>query len=69
MSMLEEVFAFAKEWLKPEGVLIAKVFRGGTETALLNELKLAFKKISHFKPESSRKESTEFYLIAQGFRL
>ncbi len=69
IGMLEEVFTFAKDYLKAEGSLVAKVLRGGTEAKLLAELKKAFKKVTHFKPSSSRTESAEIYVIAQGFRL
>lgn len=68
MMLLEEVFNFCKVCLKPGGVLVAKVFRGGAEQGLLHELKKVFKKISHFKPESSRQESSEIYLIALDFK-
>ncbi len=69
MSLLEEVFDFAKDHLKENGSLVAKVLRGGTEAKLLSELKRSFKKVSHFKPQSSRSESTEIYVVAQGFRM
>ncbi len=69
MGMLEEVFDFAKIFLKPGGALVAKVLRGGTEGKLLAELKKAFRKVTHFKPDSSRSESAEIYVLAQGFRL
>ncbi len=69
IGMLEEVFDFAKTSLKPGGSMVAKVLRGGTESKLLAELKKAFKKVSHFKPDSSRTESSEIFVVAQGFRL
>lgn len=68
MGMLEEVYTFAVERLRPGGSLVAKVLRGGTESKLLGEMKKTFSKITHFKPASSRTESTEIYVIAQGFR-
>lgn len=69
IGMLEDVFEFAKTSLKPGGSMVAKVLRGGTESKLLAELKKAFKKVSHFKPASSRAESSEIFVVAQGFRL
>jgi 23S rRNA (uridine2552-2'-O)-methyltransferase len=68
MVLAEQVFSFAEKFLKTDGTMIIKVFQGGTETYLLNDLKKAFKKIYHFKPKSSRKESVEMYLIASGFK-
>ena len=43
---------------------VAKIFRGGAEVDLLNVVKQNFQQVRHFKPESSRKESSEFYLVA-----
>lgn len=68
ISLLEEVYNFCKTVLSPEGILVTKVFQGGAEATLLKEMKLHFRKIVHFKPSSSRKESPEIYLIAIGFK-
>lgn len=68
MTILEEAYYFAKQVLKPDGSFVAKVFQGGALNELLNELKKDFKTVKHFKPDSSRKESKEVYLIASGFK-
>jgi 23S rRNA (uridine2552-2'-O)-methyltransferase len=68
MNLVEAVIEFAKETLNIGGNMVAKVFQGGTESELLKELKKHFEKIVHFKPQSSRKDSSEIYLIALGFR-
>lgn len=64
MDLCENALIFALKILKPGGHFVAKIFRGGAEGDLLNLVKQNFKKVKHFKPESSRKESSEFYLIA-----
>lgn len=64
MDLCENALIFALSILKPGGHFVAKIFRGGAESELLNLAKQNFKKVKHFKPESSRKESSEFYLIA-----
>jgi 23S rRNA (uridine2552-2'-O)-methyltransferase len=64
MALCESSFDFALTILKPGGHFIAKIFRGGAEGSLLNIAKQKFKTVKHFKPDSSRKESSEFYLIA-----
>ncbi|MCL2566623.1 MAG: RlmE family RNA methyltransferase [Alphaproteobacteria bacterium] len=68
MNLVELTFSFAMEVLKENGVMIAKVFQGGTESTLLAEIKQKFTSVSHFKPPASRKESSEVYLIAKGFK-
>jgi 23S rRNA (uridine2552-2'-O)-methyltransferase len=64
MALCESAVDFALKILKPGGHFVAKIFRGGAETDLLNIVKQHFTTIKHFKPDSSRKESSEFYLIA-----
>jgi len=68
MAVVEAAYYFAKETLKPDGIFIAKVFQGGTQNTLLAEMKKDFKTIKHIKPPASRKESSEQYLIAQGYK-
>ena len=68
MTVVEAAFLFATEVLKPDGVFIAKVFQGGAQNTLLAEMKKHFKTIKHMKPPASRKESSEQYLVAQGFK-
>lgn len=64
MDLCENALIFALKILKPGGHFVAKIFRGGAEGDLLEMVKHNFKKVKHFKPESSRKESSEFYLVA-----
>jgi len=68
VALAEDAFAFARTILKPGGVFVAKVFQGGTEGALLAELKRAFAELRHAKPAASRAESAETYVVAKGFR-
>lgn len=64
MNLCDDAFNFALEILNPGGHFVAKIFRGGAENEMLNKVKKNFSKVKHFKPLSSRKESSEFYLIA-----
>ena len=68
MGLLEIAMDFADEILEPEGIFLAKAFRGGTDKELLDALNLRFDKVRHIKPEASRSESVEMYLLATGFR-
>lgn len=67
-ALAETAYAFAEEVLKPGGAFVSKVFAGGTEKSLLDQLKRDFDKVAHFKPPASRKESPEMYVVAMGFR-
>ncbi len=64
IDLCENAFEFAITVLKPGGHFIAKIFRGGAESDLLAKVKQNFTTVKHFKPNSSRKTSSEFYLIA-----
>lgn len=68
MLLVEAAYEFAIEVLKPNGAFVAKVFQGGTEGELLARMKKDFKTVKHLKPPSSRKESPETFVVAQGFR-
>jgi 23S rRNA (uridine2552-2'-O)-methyltransferase len=47
---------------------VAKVLAGGTDSDLLALLKKHFTVVKHAKPPASRKGSSEWYVIAQGFK-
>ncbi len=68
MGLLETAYAFACEILNKDGVFVAKIFQGGTEQNLLAEMKRRFETVKHAKPQASRKESSEFYVVATGFK-
>lgn len=68
IALCEQAFDFAKQHLNEKGSFVAKIFQGGTEHTLLKEIKRYFKIVKHFKPQASRQESSEMYLIATGFK-
>lgn len=68
MHLCEVAAQFAIEVLAPGGTFLAKVLRGGTENELLLLLKRHFKTVRHVKPDASRADSAEMYVLAQGFK-
>ena len=68
IGLTETALQFATEVLAPGGAFVAKVFQGGSERAMLTAMKQSFASVRHAKPPASRKESSELYVIAQGFR-
>ena len=59
IGLVEMAYDFAKEVLADGGIFIAKVFQGGAEKSLLDDVKKHFSKVGHFKPDASRKQSPE----------
>lgn len=68
MGLLEMAYDFAIQVLAPNGVFIAKIFQGGTENEFLARMRKNFSVVKHAKPEASRRDSSEFYVIAMGFK-
>lgn len=68
MGLAEAAAAFARDILAPGGAFLAKVLQGGTEGALLADLKRDFGSVRHLKPAASRVGSAELYVLATGFR-
>ncbi|WP_416385167.1 RlmE family RNA methyltransferase [Sphingomonas sp. LY29] len=68
MALVEAGMEFACEVLRPGGTYVAKVLAGGADHGLVAALKRHFTTVKHAKPPASRKDSSEWYVIAQGFK-
>jgi 23S rRNA (uridine2552-2'-O)-methyltransferase len=68
MALVEAAMGFATDALRPGGTLVAKVLAGGADAQLVAALKRAFTSVKHAKPPASRKGSSEWYVVAQGFK-
>jgi 23S rRNA (uridine2552-2'-O)-methyltransferase len=68
IALVDAAAHFAFDVLEPGGTFIAKVLAGGAEGEVLTLLKQRFDKVTHVKPPASRSDSSEKFVIAQGFR-
>jgi 23S rRNA (uridine2552-2'-O)-methyltransferase len=68
MALVEAGLDFAIDVLRPGGAYVAKVLAGGADNDLVATLKQNFATVKHAKPPASRKESSEWYVVAQGFK-
>ncbi len=68
MGLVEAALLFATETLQPGGTFVSKVLAGGADAELVTELKRRFATVKHAKPPASRKASSEWYVVAQGFK-
>lgn len=68
IALCEAAAEFAFDVLEEGGTFVAKVLAGGAEHALQARLKKAFTKVANVKPPASRADSSEKFVVAQGFR-
>lgn len=68
IALVEESLKFAEQILSKNGSFVAKIFQGSTSDAILKKMRKSFATVRYFKPESSRKDSSETYLVAVGFK-
>ncbi|MEL7212021.1 MAG: RlmE family RNA methyltransferase [Pseudomonadota bacterium] len=68
MALCEAAAYFAFDVLDPGGTFVAKVLAGGAEGDLQKLLKQKFAKVANVKPPASRSDSSEKFVVAQGFR-
>ena len=68
MGLVEAGLEFAIEVLRPGGAFVAKVLAGGADNQSRRRLKRHFTTVKHAKPPASRKDSSEWYVVAQGFK-
>jgi len=66
-SMLFDIIELLEKVLVTEGSFITKIWKGSEEKEIINQLKKKFKFVSYFKPDSSRKDSAEIFIVARNF--
>ena len=68
IALIEAALAFAFDVLEEGGTFVAKVLAGGAENEMQAQLKKSFKKAANVKPPARRADSSEKFVVAQGFR-
>jgi 23S rRNA (uridine2552-2'-O)-methyltransferase len=69
ITLLEEALILGEQILAENGCFVGKIFQGGSSNEILQKLRNNFSKVKYFKPDSSRKDSSETYLVATGFKI
>lgn len=67
MALAHAALGFAETVLKPGGVFLCKIFQGAEEPILNKRMNENFLVVKHVKPQASRDQSPEVYLLGQGF--
>ena len=68
VGVVELALWLAPRWLKKGGNLVMKVLEGSEMPRLLKDARASFDKVKPFKPDASRSDSTEIFIIAHGFK-
>jgi len=69
LELAESVRAFVQEVLSGNGAFVIKLFQFPGTDAYVRDLKEIFSSVARRKPDSSRKASREFYVVATGFKI
>ena len=64
----EKALEIAEKVLDEKGNFLCKIFQGYYSSEFIKKLRKRFEFVKSHKPESSRKESKEIYIIAKGFK-
>ena len=64
--LTELALEFSKDWLKPNGNFLVKVFVGAGFDEIVKTMRLHFGKVVTRKPKASRDRSNEVYLLGIG---
>lgn len=67
VHLVDLAAAFSIKVLRKNGIFIAKLFENGVHKDLMLLLQQHFKTVNHFKPKSSRKDSSEIFVVAENF--
>lgn len=69
MALCYSAFQFASNVLKPStGMFLTKLWDGSRTSNFSNELSRLFEVVKMIKPNASRKESAEIYILARNFK-
>jgi 23S rRNA (uridine2552-2'-O)-methyltransferase len=66
--LVELAIDFARHHMKPEGVLVAKLFHGSGYSELTQLFKSSFRVVKPLKPKASRDKSSETFMVGIGLR-
>ena len=69
MHLAELGLEFSRNWLKPDGAFLVKVFQGYGFDEFVREMRQVFKTVSSRKPDASRDRSAELYLLGKGLKV
>ncbi len=67
-DLIELAVDFSRQWLKPEGALVVKLFHGGAYEPMVTLFRQTFRVVKPVKPKASRDKSSETFLVGIGLK-
>ncbi|WP_153108838.1 RlmE family RNA methyltransferase [Propionivibrio limicola] len=68
MHLAELGLDFSRNWLKPDGAFLVKLFQGYGYEEFVGEMRRVFRTVVTRKPDASRDRSSEVYLLGKGLK-
>lgn len=69
LELAEDALATARNFLRPGGTMLIKLFQHAETDRFIRALRESFTQVARRKPAASRSKSSEFYTLAQGYKL
>lgn len=69
INLIKIVINFIMKTLKKNGIFLFKLFDGEERESLVKDLKELFEDIKIIRPDATRKNSFEIYIICKGYKL
>lgn len=67
-DLIELAVDFSRQWLRPEGALVVKLFHGGAYEPMVALFRQTFRVVKAVKPKASRDKSSETFLVGIGLK-
>ncbi len=67
-DLIELAVDFSRQWLRPEGALVVKLFHGGAYEPMVALFRQTFRVVKPVKPKASRDKSSETFLVGLGLK-
>jgi len=67
-ALQESILFFCSQALKPGGTLLTKLFEGEAAVFMRHQMKTLFSQYQAIKPDASRSQSKEIFLLAKGYK-
>lgn len=67
-DLIELAVDFSRQWLRPDGALVVKLFHGGAYEPMVALFRQTFRVVKPVKPKASRDKSSETFLVGIGLK-